>query len=183
MKQFLVILCAVAFAACNNEKAADATMAEAKPMVPSDMHGFKPQYSASFVMDSAKNTETILALWQEWKNGDLSGSRKHFADSISFFLSDGSVMMGPTDTIMKGMQAYRSSFAKMEVNLDAIFAVKSTDKNENWVAIWGSEVMTDQKGKIDTISQQETWRFNKAGKVDMMMQTARKGMLPPPPAK
>jgi len=71
----------------------------------------------------------------------------------------------------------------MEVAVEAVFAVKSTDQNENWVAVWGSEIMTDMKGKVDTVSLQETWRFNKAGKVDFMFQAKRKGMLPPPPPK
>ena len=178
----LVLFCAVAFIACNNEKPGEAA-AEAKPMVPVDMHGFTPTYSASFVMDSAKNTETILALWQDWKSGDLSKSRVHFADSVAFFLADGSSMIGPTDTLMKGMQAYRSSFTKMDVNVEAVFAVKATDKNENWVAIWGSEIQTNQAGKVDTVSLQETWRFNKEGKINMMFQSMRKGVLPPPPGK
>ena len=181
MKRILVILSAVAFIACNNEK--EDSKATATAMVPTDMHGFKPSYSGSFVMDSAKNTETTLALWDAWKSGDLAGARRYFADTIAFFLPDGSNMMGQTDTIMKGMQAYRSSFTKMDLNVEAVFAVKSTDKDENWVAIWGSEIKTDKAGKIDTVSLQETWRFNKAGKVNMMFQAARKGRLPPEPAK
>ncbi|MBL0184030.1 MAG: hypothetical protein IPP96_17805 [Chitinophagaceae bacterium] len=51
MKKFLVLFCAVAFIACNNEKPAGAA-AEAKAMVPADMHGMTRTYSASFVMDS-----------------------------------------------------------------------------------------------------------------------------------
>jgi hypothetical protein len=64
-----------------------------------------------------------------------------------------------------------------------LYGVFWTDKDENWVAIWGSEIQTDMKGKVDTVSLQETWRFNKAGKVDFMFQAERKGMLPPAPAK
>jgi hypothetical protein len=186
MKRFLLMFTACAFMACNNEKAAETPAdapAEAKANVPSNTYGFTPTYSASFVMDSAKNTETILSLWKDWKDGDLSKSRSKFADSVSFFLTDGSAMAGKTEDMMKGMQDYRSSFKGMVVNVDAVFAVKSTDKNENWVTIWGSEIQTDMKGKVDTVSLQETWRFNKAGKVDLMFQSARKGMIPPPPAK
>jgi hypothetical protein len=67
--------------------------------------------------------------------------------------------------------------------VDAVFAVKSTDKDENWVAIWGTEIQDNMNGKVDSVSIQETWRFNKAGKVDFMFQAIRKGILPPPPAK
>jgi hypothetical protein len=98
-------------------------------------------------------------------------------------MADGTSMSGPTDSLLKNMQNYRSSFKSMEVSVDAIFATKSTDRDENWVAVWGVEMPTNMKGKKDTVSLQETWRFNKAGKVDLMFQATRKGMLPPLPAK
>jgi hypothetical protein len=185
MKRIFVFVLAVSLVACNNEKTAESTTAaaEVKPNVPANMHGFTPTYSASFVMDSAANSETVLALWNEFKSGDFSASRAHFADTVAFFLADGSSIRGPADSLIKGMQDYRSSFKGMEVGIDAVFAVKSTDKDENWVAIWGTEIQTDKKGKVDTASLQETWRFNKAGKVDFMFQAKRKGILPPPPPK
>lgn len=181
MKRIFIIFSAIAFIACNNQEAADAS-AEAKANVPTNMHGFTPEYSASFVMDKADNTETVLALWKDWKDGDLSKSRGHFADSLSLLLADGTTMVGKTDDLLKNMQDYRSSFKGMEVSVDAIFAVKSTDKNEDWVAVWGNEIMTDMNGKVDSVSLQETWRFNKNGKIDMMFQSTRKGITAPPPA-
>ncbi len=165
---------------CNADKTADSAAA-AIAAVPVNMHGFTPGYSASFVMDDATNTETVLALWHEWEKGDLSASRTRFADSLSLSLADGTNMIGVTDTLLAGMQNYRNSFKSMDVNVDAIFAVKSTDKDENWVVVWGSEVMTDMNGKVDSISLQETWRFNKDGKVDLMFQSIRKGILPSNP--
>ena len=187
MRKIFASIITVSLFACNDStpKSEETTMTgtESKAMTPAETHGFTPAYSASFVMDSAKNTETVLALWKEWKDGDLSVSRSHFADSVSFFLADGTSMSGPTDSLLKGMQQYRSSFKNMGVMVDAIFAVKSTDKDENWVAVWGVEMPTNSNGKTDTVSLQETWRFNKAGKVDLMFQATRKGMLPPPPAK
>ncbi len=181
MKQIFVAVFAISFMACNDE--ATNSTSEAKANVPTNMYGFTPGYSASFVMDDATNTETVLALWEDWKKGDLSPSRTRFADSLSLFLADGTSMVGLCDTLLKNMQAYRSSFKGMEITMDAIFAVKSTDRDEDWVAVWGSEVQTDMNGKVDSISLQETWRFNKAGKVDMMFQAIRKGILPPLPTK
>lgn len=184
MNRIIVAVIAVSLVACNNEKTAEPTApAEVKAIVPANMHGFTPGYSASFVMDSAANTETVLELWKEWKEGDLSNSHTHFADSVSFFLSDGSRMIGPSADMIKNMQDYRNSFKNLDAMIDAVFAVKSTDKDENWVALWGTEIQTDKSGKVDTVSLQETWRFNKAGKADFMMQAARKGMIPPPPPK
>lgn len=181
MKRIFAAVIALSFLACNNEEKPETTVV-AEANVPANMSGFTPLYSASFVMDAPANTETVLALWKDWKAGDLSVSRGHFADSLSLFLADGTSMVGHTDTLLKGMQDYRSSFKGMEVAVDAIFAVKSTDKDENWVTVWGSEIQTDMNGKVDSVSLQETWRFNKAGKVNLMFQAVRKGILPPPPA-
>ena len=182
MRKIFAAVFTVSLLACN-DSATKTESTEVKANTPANMSGFTPAYSASFVMDPSTNTETVLALWKEWQDGDLSKSRSHFADSVSFFMADGSSMSGPTDSMIKNMQGYRSSFKSMETIVDAIFAVKSTDKNENWVSVWGVEMPTDMNGKRDTISIQETWRFNKAGKVDFMFQATRKGMLPPPPAK
>lgn len=182
MKKIFLAVVALSLFACNNEKTAEVA-AEVKANVPANMYGFTPGYSASFVMDKATNTETVLSLWKDWKDGDLLKSRPHFADTLSLFLSDGNTMSGPTDEILKGMQEYRNSFKGMEVIVEAIFAVKSTDKNEDWVSVWGSEVQTSMDGKVDSVSIQETWRFDKAGKIDLMFQALRKGITPSPEEK
>ena len=150
--------------------------------IPTKMHGFTPGYSANFVMAPARYSETVLALWNDWKDGDLSKSRTHFADTLAFYTADGTQMVGPADEIMKGMQDYRNSFSGMEVKVDAVFAVRSVDKNENWVTIWGTENQTTKDGKVNAVSLQETWRFNNKGKIDLMFQAERKGILPPPPS-
>jgi hypothetical protein len=186
MKKFLVAIFTIVLLACNSSTPVaeeKAVPAEAKANVPTNMHGLTPEYSASFVMDSAQNTETVLALWKEFKDGDLSKSSGHFADTVSFFLADGSSMTGHKDSLIKEMQGYRNSFKSVDSKVEAIFAVKSTDKDEHFVAVWGVEFATDSKGKTDTVSLQETWGFNKEGKVNLMFQATRKGMLPPPPTR
>ena len=57
-------------------------------------------------------------------------------------------------------------------------AVKSTDKKENWALIWGKEIDTDKKGKVDSFYLQETWRFNKDGQADLFFQY-RQAATPP----
>lgn len=186
MKKILAAIFAIAIFACNNSNPASeekTVPAEIKASTPTNMHGFTPAYSASFVMDPAANTETVLALWQEFKDGDLSKSGAHFADTISFFLADGSSMTGPKDSLINAMQQYRSSIKNLQTTVEAVFAVKSTDRDEHWVAIWGVEFQTDNKGKTDTVSLQETWGFNKEGKVNLMFQATRKGMLPSGPVR
>jgi hypothetical protein len=44
------------------------------------------------------------------------------------------------------------------------------DRNENWVALWGTETDTYPDGKTSKREVQEIWRINKDGKVDFMKQ-------------
>lgn len=138
--------------------------------VPSDLAGFKPAYSASFEMGDPANVTTVLKLWRDWESGDLNAAKSKFADSVTFYTADGSVVAGPLDSAMGSMQAYRNMFSKVTAEVHAVFPVKSTDMKQNWVCIWGKEYTTDQSGKLDSMNIQETWRFDSMGKVDLMYQ-------------
>ncbi len=122
--------------------------------------------------------ETILKLWKSWDDGNLAGDSSLFADTIHMYTRDGSAMDGLSDSINAGAQQFRNMFTTVKSTVHAIFPVKSTDKNENWVCVWGTEVSTDKQGKVDSIGLQETWRFTKDGKVDMLLQYARP-LVPP----
>ena len=83
---------------------------------------------------------------------------------------DGSVTHNVRDSVVGGAQQFRNTFSKVESRVDAFFPVRATDKDEDWVCIWGVEVSTDKQGKVDSVGLQEIWRFNKDGKVDFMSQ-------------
>lgn len=173
-KTFIVILAAV-FISCNSNEKKEATdaMTKTKPDSTMNMSGYTPTYSASFEMGDPKQAEIVFMLWKAWENGDLTPAKTHFADSVEFYTADGSKIAGSLDSTFNTMQTYRNSFSKIGTAIHAIFPVKSTDKNENWVCVWGTEYQTDKNGKVDSIDVQETWRFNKNGKVDLMYQFMR----------
>jgi hypothetical protein len=177
MKKMFIAAIAVILYACNAEEKttpADETKAVASaPGVISNMSGYEANYSKSFEMGDAKHAETVLSLWKDFDNGNLEPSKALFADSVSFLVSDGSIIAGTRDSAVASVQAWRNTLSSVKSSVDAIFAVKSTDKNENWVSIWGKETSTDKKGKTDSIYLQESWRFNKDGKIDLMLQHMR----------
>ncbi len=130
-------------------------------------------YSSKFEMGDAKNVDALKTVWKAWDDGDLKAGRKHFADSMHFYLRDGNTMEGKTDSIMTGAQSFRDMYTTVKSTVHAILPLKSTDKNEHWVCVWGTEVSTDKQGKSDSVGLQETWRFNKDGKIDLMYQFGR----------
>jgi len=131
-------------------------------------------------MDDPKNAESVLAFWKAYDKGDFSGAKDIFADTFEIHLSAGMVMRASRDSSIAAAQAYRNNYASVVSDVNAIMAVKSTDKNEHWVLIWGREKDIPKKGKADSVFLQETWRFNAAGKADLMYSFAEQ---PQPPKK
>ncbi|SRR5258706_4790711 len=181
MQKTLIAVLLILLISCNSDEKKEA---ETKPAgaEPTTTLPYTATYSSKFEMGDNKNAEMILAAWKSWDDGDLQTSRKLFADTMHFYLRDGSEMHGRTDSTLKGAQDFRNTFSAVKSTVHAYFPIKSTDKNENWVCIWGTEVSTDKKGKVDSIGLQETWRFDKNGKVDLLYQFGR-SLVPPSAAK
>jgi ketosteroid isomerase-like protein len=183
MKKIFIVASFATFAGCNsgNDTSKVDSMGTGKDSTATMRDINSPYaigYSSKFVMDDPKNAESVLNLWKIWDSGDLSASKDLFADSVTLHLADGSMMHGLRDSIVAGAQRFRSSLAKSVSSVDAVMAVKSTDKNENWALIWGKEVDTDKKGKVDSFYSQETWGFNKDGKVNLLYQFRASGTPP-----
>ena len=161
-------------AACNSPQREQT--AEAKPATDSvlpEIHSpYKITYSSRFAIDEPKNAETILTLWKDYEEGNLSAHKDLFADSIEMYFADGFTLHASRDSVIAVAQKHRNTFTKVADRVDAVTAVKSTDKNENWVLIWGMETTTAKNGKVDSVNLQETWRL-KDGKVNLLFQYSR----------
>ncbi len=184
MKKILVLFSVATLAACNSNEPAKvdsmkSTSDTTSTPIMADINSPYPVgYSSKFMMGDPKNAETILTLWKDWDNGNLSAHKDMFADSVELHFSDGSMMHSVRDSVIAAAQSFRNTIANSVSSVDAITALKSTDKNENWALIWGKEVDTDKKGKVDSFYLQETWRFNKDGKTDLLYQFRAAGAPP-----
>ena len=194
MKKILIVGLIAVLAACNSssDKAkvdsmnTDTTAATASTKMMPDINSPYPVvYSSKFEIGDPKNAETVLKLWKDWDNNSLMNSKDLFADTVSFYFSDGSAMHASRDSALAMAQKIRDSQAAITSTIDAVMSVKSLmnnqpggDQNENWALVWGEERITDKKGRKDSSAIQETWRLNKDGKVDLVYQF-RKKITPP----
>jgi hypothetical protein len=160
-----------------NEAEAKTTPTQTVAAVP-----YTATYSSQFELGDSKNAETILNIWKSWDDGTISSSRKFFADTAHFYFRDGSKLEGNMDSVMANIQRFRNSLASVKNTVHMYMTLKSKDKNENWVFIWATEVITDRQGKTDSAGLQESWRFNRDGKVDLLYQFG-KNLVAPPMAK
>ena len=135
-------------------------------------------YSSKFEIGDPKHAQMILNLWKDWDNGTLANSKNAFADTVSMYFWDGTMMHTSRDSALAAAQKMRNTYSSVKSRVDAFIPLRSTDKNENWVTVWGMETHTDKKGKVDSVNLQETWRINKDGKTDLVYQFA--SMTKPP---
>ena len=187
----IFIISSVAFcAACNNSgdkakvdsmsAASDSTAAATTPAPMTAINSPYPVlYSSKFEIGEPKYAETILALWKDWDNGTLMNSKDRFADTVNMHFSNGGVVHASRDSALTIAQAERNKIAKSVSRVDAVMSAKSTmnnmsprpeDQTQNWALIWGMETDTDKKGKVDSSYLQETWGFDKNGKVSTLYQ-------------
>ncbi|MDB5221948.1 MAG: hypothetical protein JWN83_615, partial [Chitinophagaceae bacterium] len=106
-----------------------------------------------------------------WKDWDDNAFDRHdyMADTLVMYLPDGSVVKGKAANL-EGAKKYRGGMTSAKSTIDAWIPLRSVDRKEDWVAIWGTETDTWPDGKVETRNIQEVWRINKDGKVDLMRQ-------------
>lgn len=129
-------------------------------------------YSSDFEIGNPAHSKMILELWKDFDENAFD-RHDYMADTILMIFADGYMLKGK-DSAMAGAKSYRSTLSSVTSTIDAWVPLRSKDKNEDWVAIWGTSVETGADGKINKMDVQEIWQINKDGKVVFMKQFASK---------
>lgn len=135
---------------------------------------YTASYSSKFGMADPSFSEKVLTLWKDYENNTLDSHAELIADTVTMILQQGAVVKGRAENL-KGAKDFRASIKDYKVVLEAWMSVKSLDKNENIVLVWGNESFTDKDGKQVKARVHEVWAFNKAGKISLMMQYSGAG--------
>ncbi|HMG08863.1 MAG TPA: hypothetical protein VK609_10160 [Mucilaginibacter sp.] len=131
--------------------------------------GYTASYSSSFTIADPSYSDKILMLWKDFENNTLDKNMDMFADTVSIMFASGPMIKGKAQNLAS-VKEFRNSIKNYKVILDAWISVKSSDKNENVVCVWGTEEFTDKDGKQVKQRTHEVWKFNKDGKIDLMLQ-------------
>ena len=176
MKKLILIFMGTALlSACNNDTKTSATKTGEDSTAQKSSTGlpYTPSYSASFKMGNDDYSKMIVqGSWKDWETNKMDNMKSWVADTIVAFQSD-NIMVKGIDSLQAHWKKGRAEYTNVIDTLNAVMPVYSTDKKENWVLVWATEIDTDKKGKIDTIAIMETWRINKDGKADQLFQYDR----------
>jgi hypothetical protein len=186
MRKVLILAAMATLAACNSNKdtkdepssmssASDSTTTKKDDIA----YPYTANYSSKFEIGNPQYAKIILDLYKDWDNNTLENSKNSFADVDSLIFADGSMIAGSRDSVYEAIKKIRNTMGILKNEVDAWVPLKSTDRNENWVAVWTKETITAANGKKNSTYLQETWRINKDGKVDLVFQFAQKPPAPP----
>ena len=130
---------------------------------------YTASYSANFTQAAASYSDKILLLWKDFENNTLDKHVDLFADTVTMMLNGGQIIKGKAENLAS-VKAFRGSLKSYKVDVQGWLSLKSVDRNQNWVAIWGIEEFTDKDGKKTTVRSHELWGFNSDGKISIMEQ-------------
>ena len=130
-------------------------------------------YSSQFAIGNPAHAQMILAQWKDWDDNMLDRNAAMIADTIMLEMSNGQIIRGKDSFLLSGKQ-YRSQLASVKTTAEAWMPLRSTDRNEDWVVIWGVEENTAPDGTKTKSRIHEVWRINRDGKIDYLRQYAAK---------
>jgi hypothetical protein len=132
-------------------------------------------YSSSFETGDISFAEkAVQGSWKSWEANTMDELSSYFADTVALYYGDGTEFIGPKDSVIANWKRTRGSLTSVVDSVNAYTTVTNKDTKENWALLWVSDYSTDDKGVKDTTFYQETWRFNKDGKADLVYQYQRK---------
>jgi len=134
---------------------------------------YTAMYSSNFRIGNAAYSSMVLNLWKDYDENNFDRHADWFADTMQMISPNGTITRGKVDN-MAAIKKYRGGFTSATSTLDAWIPLKSVDKNEDWVALWGTEVDTYPDGHTEAVDIHEIWRINKDGKIDMIKQYTAK---------
>ncbi|WP_082886483.1 nuclear transport factor 2 family protein [Flavisolibacter tropicus] len=133
---------------------------------------YTADYSSKFTMGNPEHARMVLSMWKDYDNNTFDRSAAMLADTVMFQAPNGMVIRGK-DSVLNSVKQFRGQFSSVKSTVDAWVPMHSTDRNEDWVLIWGTENDTNASGSTTNVIH-EIWRVNRDGKIDFIRQYTAK---------
>jgi SnoaL-like domain len=132
---------------------------------------YTAMYSSQFQMGNSKYSRMVLNAWKAYDDNMLDNIAGTIADTVTAELPDGTVLKG-RENFLNALKTYRGGFTAVKDEVVAWVPLKSIDKGDDIVFVWGSETDTKNDGTTQRMDIHEVWAFNKDGKLAFFKQFA-----------
>lgn len=123
-------------------------------------------YSSEFTMGNPAYTKVVLDMYKALEENRIDDIGQYLQDSVQRYnYAEKQFHLSRAD-MLDQLKKFREQFSEFSEKPVAFMAVKSIDKNEDWVLTWVKERVVYKNGKVDSTTYQENWRF-KDGKIYM----------------
>lgn len=159
MKKLLFISCVALLAACNNAATTDAAKTDStgaaattaeKKSLPEMPYSLGQPYQ-DWQIGDPQNAVTVMKALKGYETGDIAACVAGFGDSVSLRFDHYRARVS-NDSLKAMFTHDRADIASMKVEMSDWESVISADKKEEWVTLWYKQVMTDKKGKTDSLA-------------------------------
>jgi hypothetical protein len=176
MKKFMIIACASIFIiGCNNQPASKETSAEAPAAAAEKIdYAYIPENHPPDYWERGdqKNVAMVLKCLKDFEGGNIDGCITAFADSVTWSF-DGFDKKISKDSLKAMFKDAWKNMGSMKVHMGDYEAVISKDKKEEYVTLWYKQVMTDKKGKADSMACVDDLKIEN-GKIVLLDEKTRK---------
>lgn len=133
------------------------------------VYPYTATYSSQFSPGAPAHAKLILDMWKAWDDNAFERVASWVADTVTLELPTGDVIKGK-EAFLRESKAHRDQFTTVKSSVEAWMPIKSIDRNEDWMLIWGVEENTDKDGKPSKQRLHEVWGINKDGKITYVRQ-------------
>ncbi|HEU4473071.1 MAG TPA: hypothetical protein VFR58_18395 [Flavisolibacter sp.] len=168
MNYLAVFLCVLLVAGCNNAS-------DQSPVVSFETgdsgvyYSYSPEYTSGYTIGDFGQVKTVTEIWKHYENGDLMLAAPQFADNLTIVFPDHTIS-GAKDSVLAQLKAEREAFIAVQCSISSWLPVRTKEKKDEWVFLWGKQIRSDKNGGTRSIEVHEIWQFDKQGKVQFMQQ-------------
>ena len=133
--------------------------------MPAQAPPYTALYSSKFEIGDPALAMQVLNAWKIYDDNTFDQSSLDFIADTVHAEMEGGVNIKGKDSFVNAIKSYRGSLSSAKSTVIAYVSLKSTDKNETVVAIWGSEADGKSDGSTKIVDLHEVWVFSAARKV------------------
>ena len=162
-KMFFIACTALVVLSCNNSadskdskssdtskmgdtKMADSKMSAAKVEMPYTLD----QPYQNWQTGNPQHAANAMKALKAFETGDIASCVTYFGDSVELRF-DNYFSKVSNDSLKKLFTNWRAGSASITIKMGDWESVISEDKKDEWVTMWYKEIMTDKKGKTDSL--------------------------------